>query len=63
MGKPATMIHPSSCLGRTCMKWAADGELTALDLELVLQRLAHVDQAVATLRQTSLDCQACASTN
>jgi hypothetical protein len=35
---------PSDCLGRTCLKWRADGELTALDLGLVLARLAQVDE-------------------
>jgi hypothetical protein len=30
-------------MGRTCLKWSADGELTALDLGLVLRRLAQVD--------------------
>lgn len=35
---------PSDCLGRTCLKWSADGELTALDLGLVLARLAQVDE-------------------
>ena len=34
----------SDCLGRTCLKWRADGELTALDLGLVLARLAQVDE-------------------
>jgi hypothetical protein len=51
----------SSCLGRTCLKWSADGELTALDLSLVLERLAQVDQEVTGLRTGSLDCQPCAS--
>jgi len=35
---------PSDCLGRTCLKWRADGELTALDLGLVLARLAQVEE-------------------
>lgn len=34
------------CLGRTCLKWRADGELTALDFNLVMQRLAAVDPEV-----------------
>lgn len=34
------------CLGRTCMKWGANGELTSLDLNLVMARLATVDQEV-----------------
>jgi hypothetical protein len=32
-----------SCLGRTCMKWTADGELTDIDFQLILQRLREVD--------------------
>ena len=51
----------STCLGRTCMKWSSDGELTALDLCLVLERLAQVDQEVTGLRTGSLDCQPCPS--
>jgi hypothetical protein len=39
----------SDCLGRTCLKWGADGELTAQDLSLVLQRLAQVDQEMNPL--------------
>ena len=39
----------TSCLGRTCLKWSADGELTALDLRLVLERLALVDQELTQL--------------
>jgi hypothetical protein len=55
--------HSSTCLGRTCLKWSADGELTALDLGLVLERLAQVDQEVTGLRTGSLDCQPCASSS
>jgi hypothetical protein len=43
------------------MKWSSDGELTALDLCLVLERLAQVDQEVTGLRTGSLDCQPCPS--
>ena len=32
-----------SCLGRTCMKWTADGELSDIDIQLILQRLREVD--------------------
>jgi len=49
------------CLGRTCLKWTADGELTSLDLILVLNRLAQVDQEVTGLSTGSLDCQPCPS--
>ena len=33
----------NSCLGLTCLKWGADGELSAVDKQLVLQRLALQD--------------------
>jgi hypothetical protein len=44
--EPLTVAAPpaSDCLGRTCLKWRADGELTAIDLSLVLARLAEVDE-------------------
>jgi hypothetical protein len=57
---PASRIPdwPStSCLGRTCMKWGDDGELTSVDLLLVLERLAQVDLEVTGLRSDSPDCQ------
>ncbi|MFM2172252.1 MAG: hypothetical protein RLZZ54_179 [Cyanobacteriota bacterium] len=40
-------VDASACLGRTCLKWRADGELTELDLSLVLARLALVDQQLS----------------
>jgi len=43
-----------TCLGRTCLKWSADGELSALDLGLVLERLAQVDAELTGLRQNSV---------
>jgi hypothetical protein len=35
------------------MKWHADGELTALDFNLVMQRLAQVDPQVMTLHEST----------
>lgn len=35
-----------SCLGRTCLKWTADGELSDTDAQLILQRLRQVDTQV-----------------
>lgn len=35
-----------SCLGRTCMKWTSDGELSDIDIQLILQRLREVDAQV-----------------
>ncbi|MCP9908560.1 hypothetical protein KBZ15_01330 [Cyanobium sp. BA20m-p-22] len=55
------MMDFNDCLGRTCLKWSADGELTSVDLLLVLDRLAQVDQEVTDLRTDSLDRQPCAS--
>ena len=61
MGDTTTTRSAGSCLGRTCLKWGADGELEALDLNLVLERLAKVDLDVATLRQGTVDCEPCPS--
>jgi hypothetical protein len=55
--------HGGSCLGRTCLKWRHDGELASGDLELVLERLAQVDQDMAAERQRTLSCQPCPSTS
>lgn len=50
---------PSNCLGRTCMKWGADGELTPRDLSLVLERLAQVDQQLTAQHQNTATPQPC----
>ena len=63
MANPTMTINVGSCLGRTCLKWSADGDLTPLDLELVLERLAQVDQDVAALRQGTLDREPCPLTS
>ncbi len=59
MANSTITINSSSCLGRTCMKWGIDGELSALDL--VMERLAQVDQDVAALRQDTLNRDPCPS--
>ena len=59
----ATAPVAPDCLGRTCMKWSADGELTSLDLLLVLERLARVDQELTGLCLDSLVAQPCPSLN
>ncbi len=61
MADPTIAINASSCLGRTCLKWGVDGELTALDLALVMERLALVDQDVAALRKDTLNREPCPS--
>ena len=55
------MTDFNNCLGRTCLKWSAAGELASVDLLLVMERLAQVDQEVTGLRTDSLDCQPCPS--
>ena len=47
--KPIEALGQPSCLGRTCMKWSANGELTELDVQLVLQRLIAVDEEAVGL--------------
>jgi hypothetical protein len=45
--------HPpeEECLGRTCLKWAEDGELSLVDLQGILERLEEADtQASGLLR-------------
>lgn len=37
----------ASCLGRTCLKWQSNGELSDQDLNLVLERL-QVAETMAT---------------
>ena len=61
MADPTITINASSCLVRTCLKWGVDGELTALYLALVMERLAQDDQDVAVLRQDTLNRELCPS--
>jgi hypothetical protein len=44
---PAADPAACSCLGRTCLHWRADGELTEEDRDLVLRRLRLVDPQLA----------------
>ena len=55
------MTDSSTCLGRTCLKWGPDGELTALGLGLVLERLAQVDQELTAVNQDTANPQPCPS--
>ena len=40
------------CLGSTCMKWTASGELSELDLHRVMERLARVDENLDAIDNT-----------
>jgi hypothetical protein len=45
----------STDIGRSVMKWGRDGELSALDLQSILERLSAVDDQAASLMDCRLD--------
>ena len=45
----------STDIGRSVMKWGRDGELSALDLQAILQRLSAVDDQAAGLMNCPLE--------
>jgi hypothetical protein len=53
--------HPGSAagddgpLGRSVMKWGADGELSALDLQQILARLSSSDAQAAGMMSCRMD--------
>ena len=51
-------FEPAQGLGSSCMKWGADGELSAIDLQSILQRLSAVDEQASTLMDCPIDCGA-----
>ena len=59
--KTQGLISTGCCLRLTCLKWRTDGELSALDLRLVIERLARVDRHVAALWGSNLDLEPCPS--
>jgi hypothetical protein len=63
MADTTMAMDASSCLGRPCMTWSDDGEWEAMDLDMVLKRLAKVDLDVAALRQHTVSREACPSIN
>lgn len=44
--------QPADPQASTTLKWASDGELSALDLERILERLRAVDPAAQPLTRT-----------
>lgn len=62
-GRPVTnrSISSGCFVALTCLKWSTDGELSAFDLQLVLGRLARVDQHVAAIWENNLDLEPCPS--
>jgi len=54
-------ISTGCCIGITCLKWSAVGELSAFDLRFVLGRLAGVYRHVAAIWRNHLDLDPCRS--
>jgi hypothetical protein len=56
-GRPdgQTSEADSDCLARSCLKWGQDGELSALDLQTILQRLSAVDEQATNLLNCPVD--------
>lgn len=52
---PIESGSPDDLMGRSCMKWGDDGELSAVDLQGILARLGAVDQQAARLMDCPLD--------
>jgi hypothetical protein len=52
LGSPACDDGP---LGRSVMKWGADGELSALDLQQILARLSSSDAQAAGMMSCRTD--------
>ena len=63
MADATVSMGASRWLGRTCETWGEDGELEAMDLDLVLERLAKVDLDIAALRKHTVTREACPSIN
>jgi len=51
----AAQAGDSTNIGRSVMKWGRDGELSALDLQSILERLSAVDDQAASLMDCPLD--------
>ncbi|MEB3234282.1 MAG: hypothetical protein VKM98_02540 [Cyanobacteriota bacterium] len=54
-GSPFESGATDELLGRSCMKWGDNGELSAVDLQGILQRLSAVDQQASGLMDCTLD--------
>ena len=48
-------VEPVHSLGSSCMKWGADGELSALDFQSILLRLSAVDEQASTMMNCPID--------
>ena len=50
-----SMQERVNCLGSSCMKWGADGELSPNDLQSILERLSAVDNQASGLMNCAID--------
>lgn len=50
-----SMYERVDCLGSSCMKWGADGELSPNDLQSILERLSAVDNQASGLMNCSIE--------
>ena len=50
-----SIFEPAQGPGSSCMKWGADGELSAIDLQSILHRLSAVDEQASTLMNCPID--------
>ena len=50
-----SMHERVNCLGSSCMKWGADGELSPNDLQSILERLGAVDNQASGLMNCAID--------
>ena len=48
-------VKRDNCLGSTCMKWMPNGELSGVDLNLIMERLATVDSNLSVMGSCHLD--------
>jgi hypothetical protein len=48
-------FEPAQSPGSSCMKWGADGELSAIDLQSILYRLSAVDEQASSLMNCPID--------
>lgn len=55
LGSSGGAADAHGCLGRSCLKWERDGELSALDLQTILERLRAVDEQASGLMNCSID--------
>lgn len=51
----SSIPEKATCLGRSCLKWGADGELSAVDMQSILLRLSNVDEQASALMECPIE--------